>query len=312
MGPPPAVLTVFAVLMMFSEGRTSTDPSSLWLPFAVYVEFVKQTLQVFKVPIIALAVIIIHFGTGMLFLDSLSPSRTKFTIFLHIIVVPVCSLPFILLHSTYPSIVPVQELYVSTSRHFPLSPFSPSCLSSPGLSSLSLLSYSVVSLYPPGGEDILTAAAGRNSECSGNPHSLGVLQLAACSWQHAVRGRGSSPLSLEAQDFSLQMPGDVLASSLCILKCVKGEARLETLFLRLSRVSLCSPLGGVCVHSLRVCCGHTQQAYPRMCRRLFAHSRIAVPCVPYLPCAVLTMLSESGSYSGGGGHGCQACIGVYG
>lgn len=94
-----------------SEGSRSTaDASSIWLPFALYVDFVKKTLQVFKVPIIALGVIIVHFGTGMVFLDSLAPSRTKFTVFLHLIVIPICSLPFILLHNTYPTIVPVQEV----------------------------------------------------------------------------------------------------------------------------------------------------------------------------------------------------------
>ncbi|PFH35300.1 3'5'-cyclic nucleotide phosphodiesterase domain-containing protein [Besnoitia besnoiti] len=82
---------------------------ALWLPFAMYITYIKRTLHVFKVPIIALALIIIHFGTGMMFMDSLSPSRTKLTVVLHVIVVPICALPFIILQSTYPTIIPVQE-----------------------------------------------------------------------------------------------------------------------------------------------------------------------------------------------------------
>ncbi|CBZ54356.1 putative cAMP phosphodiesterase [Neospora caninum Liverpool] len=95
--------------MLAGQPDLTTLAEALWLPFATYLGYVKQMLQVFKVPIVALAVIIIHFGTGMMFMDTLSPSRTKFTLALHIVVVPICALPFILLQSKYPFIVPVQE-----------------------------------------------------------------------------------------------------------------------------------------------------------------------------------------------------------
>lgn len=85
------------------------DLEHIWFPFAMYIPFVKSTLQVFKTPIVALAVIITVFGTALTFLDTMSPSRTKMTLFLHVIVVPLCSLPFILLHNTYPTVVPVEE-----------------------------------------------------------------------------------------------------------------------------------------------------------------------------------------------------------
>ncbi|KAL8426524.1 hypothetical protein Efla_004889 [Eimeria flavescens] len=81
----------------------------LWYPFAFYLPFVKATLQVFKVPIVAVALIICVFGTGLMFLDTMSPSRTKMTLALHLLVVPLCSLPFILLHRNYPSIAPLEE-----------------------------------------------------------------------------------------------------------------------------------------------------------------------------------------------------------
>ncbi|KAL8270910.1 hypothetical protein Esti_005164 [Eimeria stiedai] len=81
----------------------------LWLPFVFYLPFVKSTLQVFKIPIVAVALIICVFGTGLMFLDTMSPSRTKMTMAMHLLVVPLCSLPFILLHTTYPSVVPVEE-----------------------------------------------------------------------------------------------------------------------------------------------------------------------------------------------------------
>lgn len=84
-------------------------PDHVWFPFAFYVPYVKSTLQVFKVPIVAVAVIICVFGTGLMFLDTMSPSRTKLTMAMHILVVPLCSLPFILLHTTYPTVVPVEE-----------------------------------------------------------------------------------------------------------------------------------------------------------------------------------------------------------
>ncbi|KYF42118.1 3'5'-cyclic nucleotide phosphodiesterase domain-containing protein [Toxoplasma gondii ARI] len=98
--------------MMAGQGDVGSLHEALWLPFALYVAHVKQMLHVFKVPIIAIGLIIVHFGTGMMFMDTLSPSRTKFTLALHIVVVPICALPFILLQRKYPSIVPLQESFL--------------------------------------------------------------------------------------------------------------------------------------------------------------------------------------------------------
>ncbi|OEH75586.1 3 5 -cyclic nucleotide phosphodiesterase domain-containing protein [Cyclospora cayetanensis] len=84
----------------------------IWFPFAFYVTYVKATLQVFKIPIVAVAVIVCIFGTGLMFLDSMSPSRTKMTIAMHLLVIPLSSLPFVLLHRTYPTIVPVEETLI--------------------------------------------------------------------------------------------------------------------------------------------------------------------------------------------------------
>ncbi|CDJ49845.1 hypothetical protein, conserved [Eimeria brunetti] len=90
-------------------GRLGTELRHLYFPFAFYLPYVKVTLQVFKTPLVALALIVCVFGTGLMFLDAMSPSRTKLTILMHLLVIPLCSLPFVLLHATYPTVVPFEE-----------------------------------------------------------------------------------------------------------------------------------------------------------------------------------------------------------